>query len=1620
MTMKAICAFNVKKKHISFFVIFAVLLSFCPTFNIVWANSENVIFSDSFEKGSFLNNWEYMNDASLGFVRVTDSCSTDGKKSLYIWDEKSDGSVGIQSVRKEITSGKTYTVTADIYRKSATLYLYLKYYTEDNVLISSATKARSASGSGWKNYAISQLAPQDAKYIEINLVTSIAPEGYGYYDNIKIIEGEVSVETTVSGTNPPADEDIFIYEDLVPSVNDLRIFHEGFEYGLGNWTDFSNISDLSVKVSTSEKSSGANSLYFYDNSETETPEILSSKINVKEGEEYIVSAKGKRISGAVAVNYKFYNEDDTVLESNPVGISANGNNWYHASKTVTAPEGASYLRFLITGYTNTLGEWYIDDIELTKVKDIFCENKNLSYYAPKQADVKNAEIVSPDNDKLTYNAYNMNDDKLGDYSYAGFLNGEYELPVTENLPVYEEIYPVKNSIDDTERIQSVIDKASKYAGNGMLVIKLKAGKYRIGPHGLKMKSGVIISGEGQGPSGTVLHAYAPVQHTVITASGSEPTDVGDKVFVTDSYIKAGSKTVNVSQDDVSKFKVGDLIAFRYPYTDEWVDAMGMNETVNMDGNITSWYGKVNPSLQRTVTAVNGTQLTLDFPFFIPYDQNYNDSENKTYIVKVDDSGNCKNLGVENLRIESYYNGDIYDEKHALHGIALSGVSDAFVRNVTGKHLYSSVVRCTNGTKRVTVLNCSSLEPVSKIDGDRRYAFYASSDTQQILFTGCYSQGGRHDFATSNYATGPIAFVDNVVDGSYHANETHALWSTGVLYDNVRLIPNGSEGFIGLANRGKWGTESSGSHGWTAAGSVVWNSLANAILVHKPPLTYQNFAVGTYGIYTDTDAMTNRYYSIIKYMSCYGVGSSGYTDANFSNVEPSSILGDSYSENQIYSVNPKSLFKAQFAERMTGSINNARPNSPTIVYPACDLQTTTKNIVFDGFCDKGADKVTIYVDDTPHSATINETDWTYKLTLTLTSGTHKIYATQTIDGKEGMKTADRFISVDCVSSDITKLQSVYEPSKTTLLLNDTRESYDEHLNENSVYFENNISGVGAPDKPYIIDTPEKFTAIFGKNNNNEETYDKGIYYKITEDLIITEHTPNKMIFQGVLYADKNKTITFLKIPQASFYLNEILNDETLSKEFGINEDKNKNKNHIVCTVLFPAAKGAVIKNITLNGTMVDKTCNYVGTFVAVAHSTVIENCVNNIDVPYSQSAYNGRGAAGGFVGMAREGTKFIDCINNGDLKGKVGIGGIVGDSSSNETISGCKNYGDVISEGTWAATGGIVGCQRINTVISQSANFGNVTSGNGANSYSPGGIIGYITNYGTAKTTVSECMNVGNVTAQLSTAYPASIIGETVASVEISDSFNLGSVTGGATQGRVIGKVSGSNLISSESITVRRFYDSNISNSGNAKATNTNAKVTMENVYGLSETPDDNTIANELTKVSADTLKSLISSGTFLTDIWEMKSGNTYPYPTLKNNPYFIVVPDKLTTSDKVFTSDSGENIKVEGTLYYKYALIAGKAPVTTGFNLKEFGVIVGDLSNLTFDNCTHKLKARSDKIIQPSGAFGCLLYNTVDTVNGFENGHTYYIRPYAIYEDIIGGQHKVYGTVLDFTFKADK
>lgn len=193
-------------------------------------------------------------------------------------------------------------------------------------------------------------------------------------------------------------------------------------------------------------------------------------------------------------------------------------------------------------------------------------------------------------------------------------------------------------------------------------------------------------------------------------------------------------------------------------------------------------------------------------------------------------------------------------------------------------------------------------------------------------------------------------------------------------------------------------------------------------------------------------------------------------------------------------------------------------------------------------------------------------------------------------------------------------------------------------------------------------------------------------------------------------------------------------------------------------LFGYVGSCTIKNVTVAGSVTGR--NYVGGIVGMVRSrssfsgiTTIQNCHNtaNITGTGSGSDDNGR-TVGGIVGIINNEVSFsgsthvtggtteiIGCSNSGKVSGSASsgkVGGIVGFSGAQLTLSRCMNSGEISAT---TAVGGIIGLfspqSGTRLEISDCANSGEVkltsTSGTG------GSLMGYMT---LGSLTMTTCYN----------------------------------------------------------------------------------------------------------------------------------------------------------------------------------------------------------------------------------------------------------------------------------------
>src|SRR6185369_9915729 len=184
---------------------------------------------------------------------------------------------------------------------------------------------------------------------------------------------------------------------------------------------------------------------------------------------------------------------------------------------------------------------------------------------------------------------------------------------------------------------------------------------------------------------------------------------------------------------------------RRPWTSSWINAIGMS----------GMWGSGQNDAERTVTAINGTQITVDMPLPTPIEKKWCTG----IVYPYTDSGRVQQSGVENLRLVSDW------------GLATTGSTNGF--GWTGTH-FGSAKNCwardiafdgfgiganaatSPQTKFCTVQDCtfdhgidngSARPPAFEIDG------------QMCLFQRLTGINGFHHLCqTADEATGPNVYL----------------------------------------------------------------------------------------------------------------------------------------------------------------------------------------------------------------------------------------------------------------------------------------------------------------------------------------------------------------------------------------------------------------------------------------------------------------------------------------------------------------------------------------------------------------------------------------------------------------------------------------------------------------------------------------------------------------------------------------------------------------------------------------------------------------------------------------------------------------------------------------------
>jgi hypothetical protein len=341
---------------------------------------------------------------------------------------------------------------------------------------------------------------------------------------------------------------------------------------------------------------------------------------------------------------------------------------------------------------------------------------------------------------------------------------------------------------------------------------------------------------------------------VVGTCGTGPT-LSSSAQISDTYVPAAATIVHVF--NATGLTVGKTVMVQRPATTSWIGFMDMAGNAEIDPNGTgcaanggtcNWVDTSTSAFksERTITAVNGLQITLDAPIADSIDSmNVAGATLAPYTF----SSRISQVGVENLRAVVSQPSAVAVGVPTYQLLVTSSIMNGWARNLTAQDTLQSVV--TNAyTKQFTVYNVALTHTVVPLTGAYFEDFYISSNATQVLMdTVSDIDNNMFFFGTSSATQGPNVLRNGTFQGN-NSIQPHQRWATGLLVENTTIsaISGSSQGTVAFQDRGDDGT----GQGWAIGWGVVWNVTASSFTIQKPPGS-QNWCIGCIGQQLTTKA-----------------------------------------------------------------------------------------------------------------------------------------------------------------------------------------------------------------------------------------------------------------------------------------------------------------------------------------------------------------------------------------------------------------------------------------------------------------------------------------------------------------------------------------------------------------------------------------------------------------------------------------------------------------------------------------------------------------------------------------------------------------------------------------------
>lgn len=429
------------------------------------------------------------------------------------------------------------------------------------------------------------------------------------------------------------------------------------------------------------------------------------------------------------------------------------------------------------------------------------------------------------NGTLVYTNDNLGN-HLIDYSYAGYEDGGVAIPT--NIAVQQTVSAIAG--DNTANIQNAINAVGTLAPNtnGIRgIVLLNPGTYEMdGVLTFNSNNGVVL--RGSGTNNTTLVFYG-TSGTSITLSGGGVNHVSGATahYITDNYVPLGA--TNFHLDSTSQLGVGTNIVVERPFMAAWIIAIGMS---NLWGTNAIYY----TDAERTITAINSNQVTVDIPLPTPIESQWTIGDVWRY-----SDGRLQQCGVENMTMASNFGLTNTAPNGGILAVSLGNAENCWVRNIAFNG-YGGAVSC--GGKWNTVEDCTFANGPN--NGSARpgaFEFYNAQLSLIQRVTGI--SGFEHFLQTRDEGAGPNVFLFCKTIGTNFDSGPHRLWATSLLTDNESGTVNNIHDVI----------TTGGGNGWGAGFSVFYNCQSTNHTIQCPAVTnHYNWWIG--GLGTNTSDLVN--------------------------------------------------------------------------------------------------------------------------------------------------------------------------------------------------------------------------------------------------------------------------------------------------------------------------------------------------------------------------------------------------------------------------------------------------------------------------------------------------------------------------------------------------------------------------------------------------------------------------------------------------------------------------------------------------------------------------------------------------------------------------------------------